>query len=120
MSPTFGEDNPHLQVAGGQPDDGRFVQLRGDGGRQRQQLGQLVELAVLLLPPGPRRVLRLLLHGGACRCLIASGRRRLRARDRRSGLSLRSSAGSVPALLRAFGPSGDSALTRTPHAARRV
>lgn len=59
---TFWEDYPHLQVAGGESDDGRFVQLWGDGRGQRQQFGQLIELAVLLLPPRPRRVLRLLLH----------------------------------------------------------
>lgn len=59
---TFREQDPHPQVAGGQPDDGGLVQLGGDGGRQRQHLGQLVELAVLLLPPGPGGVLGLLLH----------------------------------------------------------
>lgn len=59
---TFWEHYPHLQVAGGESDDGRFVQLWGDGRGQRQHFGQLVELAVLLLPPRPRRVLRLLLH----------------------------------------------------------
>lgn len=59
---TFREDDPHLQVAGGQSDDGGFVQLGGDGGGQRQQFGQLIKLAVLLLPTRPRRVLRLLLH----------------------------------------------------------
>ena len=50
-----------FEVADGQPDDGSLVQLAGDGGRQRQQLGQLVELVVLLAAPRPRRVARLLL-----------------------------------------------------------
>lgn len=51
---------PHLQVADGEADDGGLVQLTGDGARQRQHLGQLVELKVLLPPPRPRRVPRLL------------------------------------------------------------
>lgn len=52
---------PHLQVADGEPDDGGLVQLAGDGARQRQHLGQLVKLKVLLSPPRSRRVPRLLL-----------------------------------------------------------
>lgn len=59
---TFREQDPHPQVAAGQPNDGGLVQLRGDGGRQRQHLGQLIKLAVLLLPPRPGGVLGLLLH----------------------------------------------------------
>lgn len=59
---TFREDCAHLQVAGGESDDGRFVQLRGDGRRQREQLGQLVKLAIFLLPPGFGRIFGLLLH----------------------------------------------------------
>lgn len=47
---------PHLQVADGEADDGGLVQLAGDGARQRQHLGQLVKLKVLLPPPRPRRV----------------------------------------------------------------
>lgn len=47
---------PHLQVADGEPDDGGLVQLAGDGARQRQHLGQLIELKVLLSPPRSRRV----------------------------------------------------------------
>lgn len=42
---------PHLQVADGEADDGGLVQLAGDGARQRQHLGQLVELKVLLPSP---------------------------------------------------------------------
>jgi len=59
---TFREHYPHLQVAGGQSDDGGFVQLRGDGRGQRQEFGELIKLAILLLSTGARRVLRLLLH----------------------------------------------------------
>lgn len=62
--PTFWEDHPHFQVAGGESNDGGLVQLRGDGRGQGQQLGQLVELAVLLLPPSPGCILGLLFHGG--------------------------------------------------------
>lgn len=76
---TFGEQAPHPQVAGGQPDDGGLVQLRGDGGRQRQHLGQLIELPVLLLPPGPGGVLGLLLHPVASSLGRSRRRRRLRA-----------------------------------------
>lgn len=47
---------PKFEVRDGEPDDGGLVQLRGDGARQRQHLGQLVELGVLLVPPRPRRV----------------------------------------------------------------
>lgn len=54
---TCREDAPHPQVAAGQADDGGFVQLGGDGGGQRQQLGQLIKLTVLLLPARARRVL---------------------------------------------------------------
>lgn len=62
MVPTVGEHGPHLEVAAGQPDDGGLVQLGGDGSGQRQQLGQLVELSVLLLSARLRRVLALFLH----------------------------------------------------------
>lgn len=41
----------HVQVADGQPDDGGLVQLAGDGPRQRQHLGQLEELEILLPSP---------------------------------------------------------------------
>lgn len=47
---------PHLQVADGEPDDGGLVQLAGDGTRQRQHLGQLIEFKILLSPPRSRRV----------------------------------------------------------------
>lgn len=59
---TFGKDGAHFQVAGGESDDGRLVQLRGDGRRQREQLGQLIKLSIFLLPPGLGRILGLLLH----------------------------------------------------------
>ena len=49
-----------LQIGNGEPDDGGLVQLRRDGGRQRQHLGQFVELVVLLAAPRARRVARLL------------------------------------------------------------
>lgn len=52
---------PHLQVADGEPDDRGFVQLAGDGARQRQHFGQLVKFKVLLSPPWPRCIPRLLL-----------------------------------------------------------
>jgi hypothetical protein len=52
----------HFEVAGGEADDGRFVQLTGDGRRQRQQLGQLEKLCVFLLAATPRCIFALLLH----------------------------------------------------------
>lgn len=52
---------PQLQVGDGEPDDGRLVQLRRDGGGQRQHLGQFVELEVFFSPADPRRVTALLL-----------------------------------------------------------
>jgi len=57
--PLVGE-GAHVQVADGQPDDRGLVQLAGDGAGQRQHLGQLEELKVLLPPAGPRRIARLL------------------------------------------------------------
>lgn len=59
---TFRKHYSHLQVAGGQSDDGGFVQLGGDGGGQRQQFGQFVKFTVFLLPSGPGSILGLLLH----------------------------------------------------------
>lgn len=50
----------HVQVADGQPDDGGLVQLAGDCPGQRQHLGQLEELEVLLPPPRSSRIARLL------------------------------------------------------------
>lgn len=61
---TVGEDCPHPEVAAGQPDDGGLVQLRGDGRRQRQELGQFIKLSVLLLPPCLCGVLAFLFHLG--------------------------------------------------------
>lgn len=52
----------HLEVAGGEPDDGGFVQLAGDGRREWQHLGKIQELCVLLLSATARRVLALLFH----------------------------------------------------------
>jgi len=56
-----GADLPQTQVADGESDDGRLVQLSSDGRRQRQQLRQLVELGVLLAASASRRVARPLL-----------------------------------------------------------
>lgn len=39
---------PQLEVGDGEPDDTGLVQLGGNGGRQGQHLGQLIELIVLL------------------------------------------------------------------------
>lgn len=50
-----------LQVADGQPNDGRLVQLAGDGSGQRQHFGQLVELVVLFAASRARCIARLLL-----------------------------------------------------------
>lgn len=49
-----------MQVADGEPDDRGLVQLAGDGPRQRQHLGQLEELKVLLPPTRARCIARLL------------------------------------------------------------
>jgi len=54
--PVFTADLSKTQVGDGQSDDGRLVQLSGDGRRQRQQLRQLVELGVLLAASTSRRV----------------------------------------------------------------
>lgn len=54
---TVREDGAHLEVGGGEPDDGGLVQLAGDGRRERQQLGQLVELGILLLAARPGGIL---------------------------------------------------------------
>jgi hypothetical protein len=59
---TIREDVSHFEVTGGEADDGRFVQLTGDGRRQRQQLGQLQKLCVFLLAATPRCIFALLLH----------------------------------------------------------
>ena len=50
----------HMQVTDGQPDDRGFVQLAGDGPGQRQHLGQLKELEILLPPPRTSCIARLL------------------------------------------------------------
>lgn len=50
----------HVQVADGQPDDRGLVQLAGDGPGQRQHLGQLKELEILLPPPRTSGIARLL------------------------------------------------------------
>lgn len=47
---------PQFQVRYGQPNNGRFVQLRRDGRRQWQHFGELVELVVLFAPPRSGRV----------------------------------------------------------------
>lgn len=67
---TFGEDGSHLQIAGGEADDGRLVQLRGDGRGQRQELGQFVELSIFLFPPCLRRVLGFFLHRDDCKAKV--------------------------------------------------
>lgn len=50
----------HVQVADGQPDDRGLVQLAGDGPGQRQHLGQLEELEILLPPPRAGGIARFL------------------------------------------------------------
>jgi len=52
---------PQLQVADGQSYDGGLVQLAGDGCRQWEHLGQLVEFVVLLPTTRSRRIPRLFL-----------------------------------------------------------
>ena len=64
---TVGEDCPHLEVAGGQSDDGRLVQLTCDGRRKGQHLCETVKLRVFLLSPRAGCILRLLFHDGAGR-----------------------------------------------------
>lgn len=59
---TVRKDVAHLEVAGGEPDDGGLVQLAGDGRREWQHLGKIQELCVLLLSATARRVLALLFH----------------------------------------------------------
>lgn len=59
---TVGKHGPHLQVAGGQPDDGGLIQLRGDGRGQRQELGKLVKLSIFFLSSRFCRILGLFLH----------------------------------------------------------
>lgn len=73
---TFREEDPHLQVASGQADDGSFVQLGRDGGGQRQQLGQLIKFTVFFLPPSPGGVFRLFLHGVLFTGRVSSSRLR--------------------------------------------
>lgn len=45
-----------LQVADGQPNDGRLIQLASDGGRQGQHFRQLVEFVVFFAASGARRI----------------------------------------------------------------
>ena len=47
---------PESEVSDGEPHYRGLVQLRGDGARQRQHLGQLVKFIILLPSPRPRRV----------------------------------------------------------------
>ena len=49
---AVGSELPKLEVSDGQPDDGGFVQLRGDGVRQRQHLCQFVKFVIFFAPPG--------------------------------------------------------------------
>ena len=58
---TIWEDLPHPEVARGQPDDGGLVQLRRDGCGEGEELPQLEELRVLLLPAVAGGVLALVL-----------------------------------------------------------
>lgn len=71
-----------MQVADGQPDDGRLVQLAGDGPGQRQHLRQLEELEVLLPPPRTSRIARLLFAQVLETRGLEGGRR---GRERREG-----------------------------------
>lgn len=47
---------PHFEVTDGETDDGGLVQLASDGSGQREHLGQLVKLKVLLSPSGASRI----------------------------------------------------------------
>lgn len=64
---TFGEDGSHFQVAGGEADDRRLVQLRGDGRRQGQEFGQFVEFSIFFFPSSLCRVLGFFLHRDYCK-----------------------------------------------------
>ena len=59
---TIRKDVPHLEVWRSEAYDAGLVQLWGDGWGEWQELGQLQELCVLLLPSTPSSVLALLLH----------------------------------------------------------
>lgn len=64
---TFGEDGSHFQVAGGEADDGRLVQLGGDGRGQGQEFGQFVEFSIFFFPSSLCRVLGFFLHRDYCK-----------------------------------------------------
>ena len=51
-----------LEVRSGQSDDGSFVKLVRDGGRQRKHLRQVLKLFILFFSPGSSCVLRLVFH----------------------------------------------------------
>lgn len=59
---TIGEDGSHFQIGSGQPNDGRLVQLTGDGRRQWQQFGQLQKFCILLLATRAGSILGLFFH----------------------------------------------------------
>ena len=54
-------EGAHVQVADGEADDRGLVQLAGDGPGEREHLGQLKELKVLLAATGASGITRLLL-----------------------------------------------------------
>lgn len=67
------KDGSHLEVTGGQPDDAGLVELRGDRGRERQQLRQFHKLLVLLNAARSRCVLAFLFHPYFLRTLCGRG-----------------------------------------------
>lgn len=64
---TFGEDGSHFQVTGGEADDGRLVQLGGDGRGQGQEFGQFVEFSIFFFPSSLCCVLGFFLHRDYCK-----------------------------------------------------
>lgn len=61
---TVWKHGSHLQVACGQSDDRRFVQLRCDGRGQRQQFGQFIKFSIFFFSSCLRSILGLFLHFG--------------------------------------------------------
>lgn len=59
---TIGKDGSHFKIGSGQTNDGRFVELTGDGRRQGQQFGQFQEFGILFLASGAGGILGFLFH----------------------------------------------------------
>ena len=70
---TFRKDLTHFEEGSRQADYARFVQLAGDGCRERKEPAELEELSVLLLPPVTGSVLTLVLHHGEERGAVLVG-----------------------------------------------